>query len=116
MVLPLAQLQFVQYVEQDENVSAIRVQPTKALVNCVCALSHAELIEEVPLAPVAGLLFVVAVEEEYEELVAILPSCDDLPRRFVIVPSAIATTNEGTAASTLNASSIKAQIEEAVSV
>ncbi|EKF28410.1 hypothetical protein MOQ_007844 [Trypanosoma cruzi marinkellei] len=116
VVLPLTQLQFVQYethgVDEEVAVSCRKVAMTPTFVGCICALSHAEMIEEVPLAPVAGLLLVVAVDEEHEELVAIVPACDDMPRRIVIVP------NETRAAetSTLRVTTAMASIEESVAV
>ncbi|RNF01052.1 uncharacterized protein Tco025E_08668 [Trypanosoma conorhini] len=114
VVLPLAQLQFVQYTTPAAAtaaaVSCRKVAVTPALVGAVCALSHAEMPEEVPLAPVAGLLLVVAVDEEHEELVAIVPACEDLPRRFVVVPNAAAE------APTLSVTTAMAPIEEAVAV
>ncbi|RNE99353.1 hypothetical protein TraAM80_08240 [Trypanosoma rangeli] len=121
VVLPLAQLQFVQYAtpglasEAATTVAVVvscrKVAATPALAGSICALSHAEVIEEVPLAPVAGLLLVVAVDEEHEELVTIVPVCEDVPRRFVIVPNAVTAAEPPTLSVTT-----MAPIEEAVAV
>ncbi|KAH9598111.1 Polyribonucleotide 5'-hydroxyl-kinase Clp1 [Trypanosoma melophagium] len=132
MVLPLTQLQFVQYETQGDVVGCRKITATSSLSDCLCAISHAEIIEEVPLAPLAGLMLVVVVDEEHEELVAILPACDNIPRRFIIVPNRTIKTNTvdeiaaGAAGETtiapvvtapsLSVTAIMAQIEEAVAV
>ncbi|KAG8345283.1 putative mRNA cleavage and polyadenylation factor CLP1 P loop [Trypanosoma vivax] len=113
VVLPLNQLTFVQYVTREGEVSCQRVQMTAEMGRSICALSHAEIIEEVPFAPVAGMLLLLSVDEEHEEVVAVVPACEPLPRRFLILPNNEQTSHAGP---TLCSGGAISCIEKAVSV
>ncbi|CBH17976.1 hypothetical protein, conserved [Trypanosoma brucei gambiense DAL972] len=113
IVLPLAQVQFVRYVRSESGVTCSKVTPSATIIGCICAVSHAEVIEEVPLAPIAGLLLLFAIDEEHEELVAVVPASEPLPRRFLILP------NEPTRScppSALFSGEVAAHVEEAVAI
>lgn len=70
-------------------IHAEQVTPEVSWRGLVCALSHAEIIEEVALAPVAGLLLISEVNVVDDEIIFIIPSSDKLLlRRFIIIPSA----------------------------
>ncbi|CCW69256.1 unnamed protein product [Phytomonas sp. Hart1] len=91
LVMSSKALQFFEYVGGDlENPSGVgvrRVYPAPGWRRLVCALSHAEIIEEVPLAPVAGLFVICHVDEENDEIVILVPTPEDaLQRRFVVIP------------------------------
>lgn len=95
VVVPLRSLLFVEEVTDDGNggggedeVAMRVVHPDASFQNLVCALSHAELAEEASLAPVAGLMTIVYVDEENEEIALLIPAAEEpLQRRIVVVPS-----------------------------
>lgn len=68
----------------------------------VCSLSHAEVLEEVPYAPTAGLLVLLYIDVETEEVGMIIPASSSTPlaRKFIVLPSC-ASTNDGTYDSSL---------------
>ncbi|KPA81386.1 hypothetical protein ABB37_03765 [Leptomonas pyrrhocoris] len=93
VVVPLKSLVFVEESSEGggpssaEAMSMRVVHPDESFQNLVCALSHAELVEEASLAPIAGLMTVVYVDEENEEVALLLPAAEEpLQRRIVIVP------------------------------
>lgn len=59
----------------------------------VCSLSHAEVLEEVPFAPTAGLLVLLYIDEETEEVALTIPSASSSPleRKFIVLPSRVST-------------------------
>nr|CCC95552.1 unnamed protein product [Trypanosoma congolense IL3000] len=111
--LPLTQLQFVQYVMTEGEVSCRKVVPSAELAGCICALSHAEVIEEVPLAPILGLLVLLSVDEEEDEVIVIVPTSEALPHRFLIIPSEEFVSSPHCALRSLEA---VAHAEEAVAI
>ncbi|EPY26126.1 hypothetical protein STCU_06308 [Strigomonas culicis] len=98
-------------VGADGTVAVQRVQPDRSWRGLVCALSHAETLEEVPLAPVAGQFAVIDVDEASEEMVVIVPAGEEpLQRRLVIVPRAAESDS-------LRLTEVQiAQLEESVAV
>lgn len=59
-----------------------------AVGGLVCSLSHAEVIEEVPLAPSAGLFVMTHFDESSKEMTWIIPASrtEPLVRQFVVLP------------------------------
>lgn len=57
----------------------------------VCSLSHAEVLEEVPFAPTAGLLVLLYIDEDTEEVAMTIPAASSSPleRKFIILPSRV---------------------------
>ncbi|KPI85671.1 hypothetical protein ABL78_5251 [Leptomonas seymouri] len=93
VVVPLKSLVFVEESSEGgspgsmDEVSMRVVRPDASFQNLVCALSHAELVEEASLAPIAGLMTIAYVDEENEEVALIIPAAEEpLQRRIVIVP------------------------------
>eukprot|EP00796_Vickermania_ingenoplastis_P008158 gene8158-5687_t len=95
VVLPPSALQFVE-LRYDPDAQAVMAHPS-APPQCswrhlLCSVSHAEMLEEVPLAPTAGLLLIVHVDEEMDEMILIIPASatEPLRRRFIVLPSMVA--------------------------
>ncbi|KAG5490262.1 hypothetical protein JKF63_00382 [Porcisia hertigi] len=93
VVVPLKSLTFVEEMSEGsatgstDGVLMRVVHPDASFQALVCALSHAELIEEAPLAPIAGLVTIVYVDEENEEVAMLIPAAEEpLLRRMIIVP------------------------------
>ncbi|KAK7197304.1 hypothetical protein NESM_000677400 [Novymonas esmeraldas] len=100
VVVPLKSLTFVEELSDGgsgpgssssnssgDGVTMRVVHPDASFQSLVCALSYAELLEEVPLAPIAGLMTIVYVDGENEEVALLLPAAEEpLLRRLVIVP------------------------------
>lgn len=59
----------------------------------VCSLSHAEVLEEVPYAPTAGLLVILYIDEDTEEMALMIPAASSTPlaKKFIVLPSRILT-------------------------
>lgn len=94
VVVPLKSVQFVEEEDAEVTISSggdavvmRSVRPDASFRFLVCALSHAQLVEEAPLAPIAGLVTIVYVDEENEEVALIIPAAEEpLQRRIIIVP------------------------------
>ncbi|GET93464.1 hypothetical protein, conserved [Leishmania tarentolae] len=93
VVVALKSLTFVEEANEGsapgsaEGVLMRVVHPDASFQALVCALSHAELLEEVPLAPIAGLVTIVYVDEKNEEVAMLIPAAEEpLLRRLIIVP------------------------------
>ncbi|KAG5464953.1 hypothetical protein LSCM4_00401 [Leishmania orientalis] len=93
VVVPLKSLTFVEETSEGsvpgsaDGVSMRVVHPNASFQALVCALSHAELLEEAPLAPIAGLVTIVYVDEKNEEVAMLIPAAEEpLLRRLIIVP------------------------------
>lgn len=93
VVVPIRSLIFVEESGEGsgpgstDGVTMRVVHPDASFQRLVCALSHAELVEEASLAPVAGLMTIVYVDEENEEVAMLIPAAEEpLQRRIVIVP------------------------------
>lgn len=86
------ELQVVELIASDysdgDAVYARSCAVDRSLRSTVCALSHAELLDEVPLAPIVGLVILTDIDDEHDEMVLIVPSGETvLQRRFLIAPS-----------------------------
>lgn len=90
VVVSTQQLQCVELVrDAAQSVRAAPVHPDPSWSSMVCALSHAQLLPEVPLAPLVGLVVVAQVDVEHDEMVLIVPAGgESLPARFLVVPGA----------------------------
>lgn len=93
VVVPLKSLTFVEEAGEglapgSADGALMRVvHPDASFQALVCALSHAELLEEAPLAPIAGLVTIVYVDEKNEEVAMLIPAAEEpLLRRLIIVP------------------------------
>jgi energy-coupling factor transporter ATP-binding protein EcfA2 len=93
VVIPIKSLVFVEEASEGNGLGGMGevtmqvVHPDASFQNLVCALSHAELVEEAALAPIAGLMTIVYVDEENEEVALLIPAAEEpLQRRIVIVP------------------------------
>ncbi|KAG5465688.1 hypothetical protein CUR178_00400 [Leishmania enriettii] len=93
VVVPLKSLTFVEETSEGsvpgsaDGVSMRVVHPNASFQALVCALSHAELLEEAPLAPIAGLVTIVYVDEKNEEVAMLIPAAEEpLLCRLIIVP------------------------------
>ncbi|TPP42068.1 hypothetical protein CGC20_28050 [Leishmania donovani] len=93
VVVPLKSLTFVEEASEGlapgsaDGVLMRVVHPDASFQALVCALSHAELLEEAPLAPIAGLVTIVYVDEKNEEVAMLIPAAEEpLLRRLIIVP------------------------------
>lgn len=96
VVLPVSALQFVSldYSAESLSVKAVKCDASRITENTakhgplVCSLSHAEIMDEVPLAPSAGLFVLVHLDEEADEVVLLIPANGAAPlvRRFAVLP------------------------------
>lgn len=90
VVVPVQALQVVEYLATKSSSTGLEVRKTalnEGLRATVCAVSHAEMAEEVPLAPAMGLAVIAHVDEEHEEVVLLIPASEEpLQRRFLVVP------------------------------
>lgn len=104
VVIPSSSVQFVElrYNPDIRGVTAYPTEPPHAgWTRLVCSLSHAEMLEEVPLAPTAGLLIITHVDEQADELAMLIPASgtDPLPRRFIVLPSFVSSSSSSPASS-----------------
>lgn len=70
--------------------------PRGSWARLMCSISHAEIIEEVPLAPTAGLVLLTQVDEESDEVALLIPASRHtlLPRRFIVLPTLTEINNK----------------------
>lgn len=91
VVVPLSSLRWLrvgQRGSRDDGFAAETLVPSQSIVEgTLCALSHALLDVEVPLANIAGVVYVACVDEAHDECVLVLPSGEGtLPGNILVLP------------------------------